>query len=210
MLLPSKAALPLGLIALAAAPVAPSQEPAGNVMDYASLTAPSVGDYALRVLTPTVLELRQLNTKAPDPALVPSWNLVDSSGQFTAAGERRVHGDRGRLRPSPSPPSASGAASPTRPSTRTTYGSTTPSTCSSPPRSPTGRRSSSRTRTGRSVRPAIFTFQVVTNPLRYSPAIHVNQEGYVPSFSKVATVGYYLGDMGEMPVPANRASTSST
>jgi hypothetical protein len=31
-------------------------------------STPAVGDNALRVLTPTLLELRQLNTKAPDPA----------------------------------------------------------------------------------------------------------------------------------------------
>jgi hypothetical protein len=48
--------------------------------------------------------------------------------------------------------------------------------------------------------PTIFT--LTADPLRYSPAIHVNQEGYVPSFPKKAMVGYYLGDMGEMPVTA--------
>ncbi|HZV36972.1 MAG TPA: glycoside hydrolase family 9 protein, partial [Verrucomicrobiae bacterium] len=46
-------------------------------------------------------------------------------------------------------------------------------------------------------------FTNTANPLRFSPAIHVNQEGYVPSFPKKAMVGYYLGSMGEMPVPAS-------
>ncbi len=41
------------------------------------------------------------------------------------------------------------------------------------------------------------------DPLRYSPAIHVNQEGYVPSMQKLAMVGYYLGDMGEMDIPSS-------
>jgi hypothetical protein len=41
------------------------------------------------------------------------------------------------------------------------------------------------------------------DPLRLSSAIHVNQEGYVPTLAKRAIVGYYLGDMGEMPVPAD-------
>jgi hypothetical protein len=41
------------------------------------------------------------------------------------------------------------------------------------------------------------------DPHRYSPAIHVNQEGYEPSLPKKAMVGYYLGDMGEMDIPAS-------
>lgn len=45
--------------------------------------------------------------------------------------------------------------------------------------------------------PAKATF----DPLRYNPAIHVNQEGYVPSLPKKAMVGYYLGDMGELDLP---------
>ncbi len=40
-----------------------------------------------------------------------------------------------------------------------------------------------------------------THPLRFSPAIHVNQEGYAPGLPKVAMIGYYLGTFGEMPVP---------
>ena len=42
----------------------------------------------------------------------------------------------------------------------------------------------------------------IFDPLRCSPAIHVNQEGYVPSFPKKAMVGYYLGDMGELDIKA--------
>src|SRR5262249_32082146 len=46
--------------------------------------------------------------------------------------------------------------------------------------------------------PSSATYSAKVNPLRYSPAIHVNQEGYMPSFPKKAMVGYYLGSMGEM------------
>src|SRR5204862_4906453 len=49
-------------------------------------------------------------------------------------------------------------------------------------------------------------FVATTDPLRYSPAIHVNQEGYVPSFPKKAIVGYYLGNLGEMPITATTFS----
>lgn len=38
-------------------------------------------------------------------------------------------------------------------------------------------------------------------PLRLSPAIHVNQTGYYPTWRKLAFVGYFLGDLGELHVP---------
>jgi hypothetical protein len=39
-------------------------------------------------------------------------------------------------------------------------------------------------------------------PLRTSPAIHVNQEGYLPAGPKQAMIGHYLGSAGELPVTA--------
>jgi hypothetical protein len=45
---------------------------------------------------------------------------------------------------------------------------------------------------------ASTVFSQKADPLRFSPVIHVNQEGYVPSFPKKAQIGYYLGSMGEM------------
>lgn len=37
---------------------------------------------------------------------------------------------------------------------------------------------------------------------RISPAVHVNQVGYLPSLPKKATVGYYLGSLGELEITA--------
>ena len=37
---------------------------------------------------------------------------------------------------------------------------------------------------------------------RLSPVIHVNQVGYLPSESKKAMVGFYLGNLGELEIPA--------
>lgn len=45
-------------------------------------------------------------------------------------------------------------------------------------------------------------FTAAANPLRYNPAIHVNQVGYVPTMPKQARVGYYLGGLGEMAITA--------
>lgn len=40
---------------------------------------------------------------------------------------------------------------------------------------------------------------------RISPVIHVNQNGYYPVWSKKAMVGYYLGSLGELPLPLDGA-----
>ncbi len=40
-----------------------------------------------------------------------------------------------------------------------------------------------------------------TDPLRSSPAIHVNQEGYAAATPKLAMVGYYVGTLGELTIP---------
>src|SRR6185312_15721582 len=53
--------------------------------------------------------------------------------------------------------------------------------------------------------PAATHFAAKADPLRWSPAIHVNQVGYLPDQSKKAMVGFYLGSLGEMNV-----STAST
>ena len=45
------------------------------------------------------------------------------------------------------------------------------------------------------------TYVGKVDPLRYSPAIHVNQEGYMPGCSKKAMVGCYAGSLGEVPIP---------
>jgi hypothetical protein len=58
--------------------------------------------------------------------------------------------------------------------------------------------------------PTNLIFAAGADPLRYSPAIHVNQEGYLPAYSKKAIIGYYLGDLGEMNFPTNRFSVINT
>ena len=40
--------------------------------------------------------------------------------------------------------------------------------------------------------PSTMQFQASADPFRFSPAIHVNQEGYGASFTKKAMIGYYL------------------
>ncbi len=47
-------------------------------------------------------------------------------------------------------------------------------------------------------------FQTKADPLRFNPAIHVNEVGYQPEFPKEAIIGYYLGSLGEMRIPVER------
>jgi hypothetical protein len=49
--------------------------------------------------------------------------------------------------------------------------------------------------------PADAVFRATSDPLRYSPVIHVNQEGYATKFPKIAMVGYYTGNLGELYTP---------
>jgi hypothetical protein len=179
-------------------PTGTSSDPAGNDMDYTNLAAPAVGENALRVLTPSLLELRQLNTKAPDPASVSSWNLVNASGQFVApatseftvtVGGQTVAvtsvGFRRRVFSAP----------------LNTYDLRIDNALYLQLAQPIADgQAVTVTNPDGTIWPATVLFTLTANPLRYSPAIHVNQEGYVPSFPKQATVGYYLGNMGEMPV----------
>lgn len=45
-------------------------------------------------------------------------------------------------------------------------------------------------------------FELALVEQRVNPAIHVNQVGYLPDAPKLAMVGYYLGSLGELAVPA--------
>jgi hypothetical protein len=51
--------------------------------------------------------------------------------------------------------------------------------------------------------------KVRNDPQRWSPVIHVNQTGYLPSFPKKAEVGYYLGNLGELDLDKSPASGAS-
>jgi hypothetical protein len=166
-------------------------------MDYTNLVLPAVGDHALRVLTPTVLELRQLNTKQPDPAVVSTWNLV-SNGTFNAPALTQFSVTVDGL---PVAVTSIGFRRRVFSAPLKTYDLRIDNALYLTLATPVADgQSVVVTDPDAQIWSPTTLFQVVANPLRYSPAIHVNQEGYVPAFPKQAMVGYYLGDMGEMPV----------
>jgi hypothetical protein len=168
-----------------------------NEMDYTGLIMPKVGEQALRVLSPTYLELRKLTTKAPDPATVTTWNFVNSSGVLTAPATSQfavtVNGQAVSVLSVGFKRRAFSADLDVRDlridnaiylqlATPIAEG-----------------QSVVVTNPSAQLWPATEKYAVTTDPLRYSPAIHVNQEGYVPTFPKKAMVGYYLGNLGELP-----------
>ncbi len=163
---------------------------------------PEVGDHELRVLTPTVLELRRIVLKQPDPATFADWNFVDTNGNFSApatnnfavtvngqavnvssVGFRRIvaYGQlwvrdmrvEASLYLTLSSPIADGQAVEVK--------------------NPSGNLWSTS-----------FKFASSADPLRFNPAIHVNQEGYAPSLSKKAMIGYYLGNQGELTIDSSK------
>ena len=178
--------------------------PAESEMDDTNLLIPVVGDHALRVLTPTLLELRQINTKAPDPAQVSNWNFVDSNGLSIAPLPARfgvtVGGQTVAV-------TAVGFRRRVLYAPLKTYDLRIDNALYLQIASPVadGQAVEVKDPDGQ-IWAASETFAVTADPLRYNPGIHVNQEGYVPAFPKKAMVGYYLGDMGEMPVTATSFS----
>ncbi len=162
---------------------------------------PQDGDYSIRVLTPTIIELRRILPKSSGSAFA-DWNFVDSSGNFnapsTSAFNVNVNGQQVAV-------SSVGFRR------IAAFGQLTVSdlrveaclylTLASPL---ADGQSVQVTNPDGSLWPSSLNFSTSTDPLRFNPAIHVNEEGYVPSFSKVAMVGYYLGNQGEMPIDASK------
>ena len=173
---------------------------AGDNVDDTALELPAVGDNLLHILSPSILELVSINTKQPDPGQVSSWNFVDSGGKATepAAGRFAVTvggqavavksvGFKRRVLYAP----------------LGSYDLRIENCLYLEIASPVGDGQGVVVKDpdGTLWNPAT-QYTALCDPQRYSPAIHVNQEGYVPSFAKQAMVGYFMGDLGEMPIAA--------
>src|SRR5437879_5759308 len=167
---------------------------------YANLEIPKPGDHSLNFLSPNLLELNRFNAKQPYPARVDSWDWVNDPWQLN-------------------PPNMSSVRNVINGKTN---GATAVGFKRRPIYAPFIERDlrignelylqlSGHISDGDSVKvindgtvwPTNVEFAAVADPLRYNPAIHVNQEGYMPSYPKKAMVGYYLGNLGEMAIPTN-------
>ena len=157
---------------------------------------PTVGSYQLLAITPRTLELTFVTTKTPDPGRVNQFDLVDGNGQLrllqatdfvVRAGEAVI------------PVKAVGFKR------RVLY---------APFKQrdlrignylylqlavPLGDNQVVEVKTSnKTLWPPQWQLTTRTDPLRWNPAIHVNQTGYELEFSKKAMIGYYLGSMGEL------------
>jgi len=167
--------------------------------DVNPLAMPTIGSYGLRVISPTVLELTWINTKDADPARVTTWDFVSDTfaltlpavSQFTVTANSQnvaISSVGFKRRPLFAPLKVRDLR----------IGNYLYLTLSSPitdgaaveVKNPSGNLWTAPTQ-----------YVTTADPLRFNPAIHVNQVGYMPANTKKAMVGYYLGSLGELTVP---------
>ena len=169
-----------------------------STVDYTGLALPRPGDHALHILSPNVVELVLINSKAPDPARVDSWDFVDGNFQFqapppsaflvTANGQQiAVQAVGFKRRPLYAPSWKRDLRIQNAIVLR--LGSPILDGQTVEVKNPSG-----------TVWGADKKFVAVADSNRYSPAIHVNQHGYAPNLAKRAMVGYYVGNLGELTI----------
>ena len=178
-------------------------------IDYFALKPPTVGSSQLRILSPNLLEL-VLVTGKTNLGPVTQWDLVDSNNQFktppasafsvTANGQGIAVSAVGfKRRPLYAP-----LATFDMRLENSIYLQLAQPVADGQQVEVTNPDGTLWT-VGKAFGSAEFSETV--DPLRYSPAIHVNQEGYLPKQPKKAMVGYYAGSLGEMSIPASAGFT---
>ena len=170
-----------------------------QINDENPIRMPGVGSYGLRILSPTLLELTLITTKQPDPAPVSEWNFVNggsfnapSSSEFVVTANDQtvgVHSVGFKRRPLFAPLKVRDLRIASQLYLQLAAPIAEGQTVEV--KNPSGR-----------LWAASKQYISVAEPYRWNPAIHVNQEGYMPTYSKKAMVSYYLGSMGEMDIPA--------
>lgn len=166
------------------------------ISDDSPLQMPPPGAHQLRVLSPSVLELTLITTKQPDPATVQEWNFIGADGQphlptaadfaisvdgktdsVTAVGFKR------RVLYAPLKKRDLRIGNYLYLQLKTPI---------------TDKQRVDITNPDKKLWPADTHFTANADPLRWNPAIHVNQVGYMSALPKKAMVGFYLGTLGEL------------
>ncbi|MGN6386770.1 MAG: glycoside hydrolase family 9 protein [Verrucomicrobiota bacterium] len=166
------------------------------------LALPAVGESELNIIAPTVLELNRVTTKAPDPAVPADWNFIGanfaailptpSDFQVTVDGNPVTVTEVGfKRRPLYAPLKKRDLR----------IGNSLYLRLANPVGE--GHRVVVSNASGVLWDDTKISFSATTDSLRRNPAIHVNQTGYIPGFSKKAMVGYYLGSLGELTISAS-------
>jgi hypothetical protein len=165
-----------------------------------TLQIPKPGDTALHILSPTLLELMRVNTKQPSPARVDSWDWVDTNGAFAPPDMSSV-----KIVIDGQTNNVTAVGFKRRPlyAPQATWDLRIANDLYLELTNPISAGQSVQVINDGTVWPTNMPFAATADPLRYNPAIHVNQEGYLPAYPKKAIVGYYLGSLGEMPISTN-------
>jgi hypothetical protein len=181
-----------------------ADEPSPSVVtpeqvDGLGLRLPQPGQIALRILSPTLLEVTRIGIKNPDPDRIDAWDLVDATGGLhapepgqvlvTANGQNMAVTTVGFKR---RPRYAPLAIRDLRIDSRLYLQLAQPVA---------DEQTVTVTNPDASLWLANLSLNARMDPFRYSPAIHVNEEGYEPAFPKEAMVGAFLGSLGELAVP---------
>ncbi len=170
-----------------------------SVVNYTALELPKTGDSGLNILSPTTLELKAIGTKLSGgvPTL---WNLVNS-GTFSAPALSQfavtVNGQ---------PVTVTAVGFKRRPlyAPLANYDLRIDNNLYLQLATPIADNATVEVKNpSGTLWSSAMQFTAKAEPLRYSPAIHVNQEGYVPSLPKKAMIGYYLGNLGEMDIASS-------
>jgi hypothetical protein len=165
------------------------------------LKMPTVGSYGLRILSPSMLELTLITTKLPDTK-VAQWDFVgpDSKANLPQIQALRVsvNGHESALNKVGFKRRVLYAPLAQRDLRIGNYlylelVNPIPEGASVEVKNPDNTLWKSE-----------VTFTAKASDLRESPVIHVNQVGYIPSLPKKAIVGYYLGNLGELPISENQ------
>ncbi|HSU54382.1 MAG TPA: glycoside hydrolase family 9 protein [Candidatus Dormibacteraeota bacterium] len=177
-----------------------AQHLAGAIPTDVDIQTPRPGDHALRILTPTLLELFLVNTKQPDPGHVDTWDWVNSQQVFTATNMPGL-----RVTVGGQSVGVSGIGFKRRPryAPLLYWDLRIANELYLELSHPISEGSVVQVTNDGSLWPTNLVFIASADPLRFNPALHVNQEGYLPDYPKKAAVGYYLGSLGEMVVPTN-------
>ncbi|MEO7298482.1 MAG: glycoside hydrolase family 9 protein [Verrucomicrobiota bacterium] len=171
-----------------------------NAPGPTTLEMPAVGNNDLRIITPSLLELKLVTTKQPNPAGVAQWNFVTNSQlALPSVSEFSVLSDGKSI-------SVASCGFKRRPlyaplkqrdlrignylylqlSKPLTEGQLVTVT------NPSGKLWTNS-----------VNFRASFDPYRFSPAIHVNQQGYHPDSTKKAMIGFFLGSLGELNLGNN-------
>ena len=165
-----------------------------------TLQIPKPGDNALHILSPNTLELVRINTEQQYSGTVDSWNWVDTNGNLALpdmSGLKVVVNGHTN--------SATVIGFKRRPlyAPQATYDLRIANSLYLQLSAPISDGQSVQVINDGSLWPTGMVFSATADPLRNTPAIHVNQEGYLPAYPKKAIVGYFLGSAGELPILTN-------